>query len=400
MKKIAVITSFIPGIMILVLLSYIVIFPQDSLDAAYLGLKIWFNTLVPALLPFLIGSQILISLRTVDLIGLFLEPITQFLFNVPGKGSFAFVMSIISGYPVGIKIVSELREKNEVSKHEGQRLASFCSTSGPLFVIGAVGIGMFKNPVIGYLLLFSHYLSALTVGIFFRDYGEKYSRCNKTNIGLLNGIKSIAHTNTTNKRGFYSILGDCINDSINTILKVGGFIMIFSVVFRILKITNFIDTITSFLFILLSRFNVSQELIYAFISGVFEITIGCNNVALAQDSPLLLRIALSSFMISFSGISIIAQACSFLNKTDINTSIYIFSKFLQGLVSFVYVYLLYPLFEYRLAISTFNYEHYVYSSLKFQRFFMYSKFIFIILLIFYTLNYLNYFIKKSFFERF
>ncbi|KXZ39617.1 sporulation integral membrane protein YlbJ [Alkalithermobacter thermoalcaliphilus JW-YL-7 = DSM 7308] len=387
MRKSKVVASFIPGIIILILLSCIVVFPQDSLDAAYLGLKIWFNTLVPALLPFLIGSGLLIRLKVVDLIGIFLEPITQFVFRVSGKGAFAFVMSIISGYPVGIKIVSELREKNLISKYEGQRLSSFCSTSGPLFVIGAVGIGMFKNPVIGYMILISHYLSALTVGIIFRGYGKKYNETYKINWNIKNAVKNLVYDNMNCKKGFFCIFGECINDSINTILNVGGFIVVFSVVFRILTITNFIDFITYFFVLILSKFNVSKELIYAFISGLFEITIGCNNIASITDVSLIFKISLCAFLVSFSGISIIAQACSFLNKTDINTYTYILSKFMQGIISFVYIYALYPLFKYNLDIATFNHEYYVYNQSMFNTFVGFNKIFFVALMFVYVYSY-------------
>jgi len=54
-------------------------------------------------------------------------------------------------------------------------LPSFCSTSGPLFMIGAVAVGMFKNPLLGPLIALSHYLGALTVGLIFRFYGIKES---------------------------------------------------------------------------------------------------------------------------------------------------------------------------------------------------------------------------------
>ncbi len=60
------------------------------------------------------------------------------IFNVPGIGAYAFIMGIISGYPVGAKIVTEFRKNGECSKVEAERLLSFSNNSGPLFIIGTV----------------------------------------------------------------------------------------------------------------------------------------------------------------------------------------------------------------------------------------------------------------------
>lgn len=60
------------------------------------------------------------------------------IFNVPGIGAYAFIMGIISGYPVGAKIVTEFRKNGECSKVEAERLLSFTNNSGPLFIIGTV----------------------------------------------------------------------------------------------------------------------------------------------------------------------------------------------------------------------------------------------------------------------
>ena len=77
------------------------IYPAESVDAAYKGLVVWATLVIPALFPFFIGSELLINLGIVKFIGTILEPIMRPVFNVPGEGSFAFVMSVTSGYPVG-----------------------------------------------------------------------------------------------------------------------------------------------------------------------------------------------------------------------------------------------------------------------------------------------------------
>jgi nucleoside recognition membrane protein YjiH len=135
---------------------------------------------------------------------------------------------------------------------------------------------------------------------------------------------------------------------------VGGFVIVFSVIFKILSLFNIISLMSSILYIPLSLFGVTKELCYAFISGLFEMTIGCNKIAGVASAPQVLKTVLASFLIGFSGLSILAQCCNFLAKTDINVGLYIFSKFLHGVLSGLFTFLLYPLSKSTALVSNFS----------------------------------------------
>ena len=90
------------------------------------------------------------------------------IFNIRGEGSFALIMGWLSGYPVGAKIACNFRKSQVCSKEECERLLSFTNNSGPLFIIGTVGISLYGNYYIGILLMLTHILACITVGIIFR----------------------------------------------------------------------------------------------------------------------------------------------------------------------------------------------------------------------------------------
>lgn len=341
MRKNKFIVFLIPSLIVMLLILGIILFPSDSINAAKNGYKIWTDTLIPSLLPFIIAANLIVKLKFIDVIGLIINPITRKLFNVSGKSSLVFAISTVSGYPVGAKLASELRQNNEISKFEAQRLVSFCSTSGPLFIVGAVSVGMFNNPPLGYLILICHYLSALTVGFLFKNYGRETIICDKTNFNF--EVNKIISKRRNENKGFFVLFGDAVFSGVNTILMVGGFVIVFSVVFKILSIFNIIELFSSIIHIPLSLLGFSRELCNAFISGLFEITIGCNQVSSVINSPEILRASLCSFLIAFSGLSILAQCCSFLAQTDIKTSTYIFSKFLHGLFASIFTFAFYPI---------------------------------------------------------
>lgn len=362
------INFFFPVFVVFFLIFGIIIFPKESIESAKYGFKIWYEILVPSLLPFIIGANLIVELKIVDIIGHILNPITKILFKVSGKSALVFVISMFSGYPVGTKLASELRNKNEISHFEAQRLVSFCSTSGPLFIIGSVATGMFLNETLGYLMLTCHYLGALTVGLLFRNYGNNVLP--KNNTTLKQTIKNTINSRNNSKKGFFVLFGNAVFNGMNTLIMVCGFVIVFSVVFKILSLFNIINITSNVLYFFVKFLGVSKELIKAFISGLFEITIGCSEVSKVSNENILIKASVCSFLIAFSGLSILAQCSSFLSTSDIKVNVYIFSKFLHGVFASVFTFLLYPFFESSNFVSNFQTSYNSLYNNKFLDFYL------------------------------
>ncbi|MCL2342171.1 MAG: hypothetical protein FWC53_03910 [Firmicutes bacterium] len=145
-----------------------VVFSKDNLHYAKNGLLLWANSVVPSLLPFFIAANLLSYTEVIPLLGKLLNKFMRPLFNVPGEGAFAFIMGIVSGYPAGAGIVSDFKKQGVCTAAECERLISFTNNSGPLFIVGTVGSGLFYDVKTGILLLITHILACITVGILFR----------------------------------------------------------------------------------------------------------------------------------------------------------------------------------------------------------------------------------------
>lgn len=239
MKKLVSIIS------ILFLIS-LILYSKTNMEAVQQGLELWVNSVIPSLFPFFIATEILCNTNIITNIGKILyRPINK-LFNVPGEGAFALIMGTISGYPSGAKIVSNLKSQNILSEEEAERLIAFTNNSGPLFILGTVGISLLNNPKIGYILLISHLVSCILVGFIFRNWKKT-----DTNILIKHEIKTTVRT-----KNFGEILTDSIKNAINTIVIIGGFIVFFSVIISILNSNGFFQ-ITGFLF---EKMKINQEL--------------------------------------------------------------------------------------------------------------------------------------------
>ena len=96
----------------------LVLFSSSNLLAAKNGLILWATAVVPSLFPFFVATEMLSYTNVVSCLGKWLTPIMRPLFGVPGEGAFAFIMGLISGYPVGAKIVSNFMEQGIVTQEE------------------------------------------------------------------------------------------------------------------------------------------------------------------------------------------------------------------------------------------------------------------------------------------
>ena len=144
-----------------------ILFHADTAVAyAKQGLSLCGNLILPSLFPFFVLTFLLNDLGLPGYLGRFTEPIMQKLFGISGTGAAAFLMGITGGYPLGAGCIADLVQKGELTPDEGDRLLLFCNNSGPAFLIGAVGVGIFHSGGVGLLLYAVHVFSALVTGLF------------------------------------------------------------------------------------------------------------------------------------------------------------------------------------------------------------------------------------------
>lgn len=315
-------------IIILILAVFMIINPDETVQASSDGIKLWSLVVVPALLPFFIVAELLFSLGFVYFLGIVLEPIMQPLFRLPGSSSLVIAMGFTSGFPVGALLSRKLYDEKLLTAEETERLASFTNNSSPLFILGAVGVGMFGSREIGFLLAFAHYLSNLIVGILWRFKAVRIIKSrtqSKVNWQLAISLLK----DKCRDLSIGGVLGDAIKNSINNILAIGGFILIFSVITRMLTVWGFMSFMAQLLMPLLSFFDISYQGAFGVAMGIFEMTIGTRSIVTAAAPNLPGQLAAVSIILAFSGFSVIAQIMSIFAGTPIRMSFYILSRLIQ-----------------------------------------------------------------------
>ena len=311
----------------------LVIFSNTNLSAAKNGLVLWANSIVPSLFPFFVATELLSHTNFTYYLGKILNKFIKPIFNVRGEGSFAFIMGIISGYPIGAKISANFRQNGICTKEECERLLSFTNNSGPLFIIGTVGITMFGNSTIGILLLVTHLLASITVGFIFRFWKYNVNSQVIRNNSYINSKDNITLSNLG------GIIGTSITSSINTILLIGGFVVLFSVIISILQTSQLLDVFANCLNPIFNLLHIPEKFSTGFISGILELTNGLNIICNIPEKNLSINIIMASFLLGLGGISILLQVWSTIAKTDLSIKPYILGKLLHACISAFYTFL-------------------------------------------------------------
>lgn len=292
--------NFFITILLIALVVAIALNSKVFIGAALNGISAWTFNVLPCIFPFMIITKIIMSMGQVEK---FCKPFSQpfsKLYGTSGSSAYVFFMSILAGYPVGSQMVASLYESGKIDKTEAYRMSSFCSNSGPMFIIGTVGCLLLKNAAVGGILFASHVLSALLNGLVYRKIRVHDDRQNtEANVQVLPTTQSF---------------GDIVGASVQAILNVGGIICFFFIIIEALS------PVLGFL----------PDTIKPLVEGLIELTRGCID---ASSLPIYAASVMCSFMIGFGGFSTILQSMTMLKKLRMPVWLFSVMKFSQGLIS-------------------------------------------------------------------
>ena len=310
------------SIFLILIISLMILKPNLCINSVYSGLAVWAKCVLPSLLPFMFFTKLLTNLNFISKLTSKFYRLSSKLFLAPKISSYVFLMSIISGYPVGAKIISEFYSMGIITQRQANKLATFCSTSGPLFIIGSVGASMFKDAKIGYIIFFAHIVTSIINGIIFRK-----TFVDKTEI-IFENIQKNDENDAKNTQKTQNLLQNSMKDSILSVLIVGGFI---AIAFLIIDLFNNLNIFYPINF-LLELCGLKNGTANAISSGFFEVSKGCVMLSGLSISKTLCA-TIASFLIGFGGLSVFLQATVFLSSAKVNLKFYFFQKFVHGILN-------------------------------------------------------------------
>ena len=309
MKLIYVLKFALPATLLTLIAGAIIIYPERYISCCLQGFVMWAECVLPSLFPFMVITLIMIKSGFAERAALPLKKITG-IFNLPSSAAVCLIISICSGYPAGSKCLLEFYEAGCLSKRDMKKLSLLCSTSGPLFIIGSVGVRMFADKSAGLKILLAHFLSVIIIALLISLFSKREKSEQIRPVSLSKNI-----------------LYDSFYGAVISVAVAGGFIAFFSVTARILCDFNFLIVFEK----IFSLFTDGQSASGASL-GLVEATIGCKELSCIKGK---LALPLAGFLITFGGVSILCQQLAYLCRAGVKPLYFVSIKFIQGVACFL-----------------------------------------------------------------
>ena len=306
------------GFLILLVLSVslpLVIYPDRYVRSVFGGMELYALSVLPALFPFFFFSKILSELNFgYDLGAVLKKPLAKF-FKAPPVSGYILVMSMLCGYPIGAKLLCDYYERGCLDRDAVRTIAAFTSTSGPLFVVGTVGVTMLGDKRAGFIILIAHYLSALINGLLF---GNLFKKKGKTEIQLV--LPTV---------DYGSLLSTSMTSAVTSVAAVGGYVAVFNMIVDLVSDVGALRVLARGL----SVVGLDLRLGEGVLSGLIEVTKGCLLLS-TSGAPLSVVAPLCAFGVTFGGLSVTLQSLTYLTKCRLSPGYYFLFKTTQAFVAF------------------------------------------------------------------
>ena len=295
--------------------------PAEALAGAKRGLEVCAGVIVPALLPFLIVSALLTGLGLPQLLAKAAGPLFQRLFGISGAAAAPFLLGLTGGYPVGAAATAELCRRGELGGEEGTYILPFCNNTGPAFIIGATGLGVFSSVSAGVVLYVCHILSAVAVGVLF-------------SLGRPRAAPAAASPPAP-VRSLVTVLPESVKSAVTSTLNICGYVVFFSVLTALLDALGIFTSAAAYL---ASRLGLELSFTRALLTGFLELGSGVSAMRNLSLTPL--NLALASFVLGFGGLSVHCQTLAAVDGTEIRTARHFAGRLLHGALGAVFTFLL------------------------------------------------------------
>ena len=283
---------------ILIFIVYILFFPQDAVTAAADGLVLWYERVLPSLLPFAILSNILIYSGFTGYLVKLLYPLLRLILPASRNGSFVLLSGFLFGFPMGSKNCAEMLKCGQLEYQEAEILFMVTNNISPVFISSYILCQELHMPSLiplSYLVIFLPPLIAGRLLFFFTEKKQSVSNHSTT-------YKKPASGSQIN----FKIIDAGIMNGFETLTRLGGYIMLFSMIASLLQKLPIPHILTLIL------------------TGMVEIT---NGIAMLPDSglPKSTQYVLAVLYTAFGGLSGIAQT---IRDTPLSIKRYCIAKLL------------------------------------------------------------------------
>ena len=268
----------------LLLFFCLLIFPARIFSYACEGVNLWFHTILPSLLPFLILTSLLLASDASQLLPDCAESFLMAVFGLSPGGFYALFLGLFCGFPMGARIIAQLYDSHEIDRNEACYLLTFSSSPSPAFLSSYVVLTAFSGHISPVFVFGVLYASDFLTGLLFRFVFHRFRSVSSSSCGTYSMEKKEMPKQTS--KG--NLLDTSIMNGFEIITQLGGYIILFSIL--------------SGLLMDLHPFGSATPLF----CGILELTTGISQLA-ASSLPFSGKVSVILACAAFGGLSVTAQ---------------------------------------------------------------------------------------------
>ena len=276
------------------------------------SLNIWVKAIIPSLFPFFVISDLLITYNFIDYIPNKIKKYICRLLNISDSALSILILSMVSGFPSNGRNTHNLYNKGKISKEEASYILMYTHFSSPVFILTTCSLIYLRSEKLGIILLLSHYLSNIIIGILFRNINNP----------SLDNFTIKEHKS----QNFTINLIKSIRSSIDSLLLILGILTVFLIISSLI-------------------INIIHSNLYtsAIIRSILEMTLGLKYIA-SLNISMIHKVILFSAILSFGGLSVHMQVMAQIVEDKISCKYYLIGRVFQVLFSIVLSFIFYKIF--------------------------------------------------------
>ena len=340
-------STMITGLLAILVVICVVYSPGEAFQASGVGLTIWWRVVFPALLPFVVLSQILLARGFAHGLGALLDPFTRRLLGLPGYTGWVLALGMTAGFPAAADAAATLYKQGQMSSREAERITAVSHFCSPMLLVIVIGAGFVGRPQFGLLLLAIHWAAGLLAGITLHQLwperpelappgseamrleNSKPSPGQQRTSRFRLALRRMEQARQEDGRTFGKLLGESVASGVQTLMVIGGYMLIFAVILHVLLLAL-----------------PSQPVFVSLLKSSLEVHLGTFALSELSPAPIApaLAAALLGVVLGWSGVCAYLQVRAILSPAGIHERTFLISRLLHGIYAYVLTLLLWKPF--------------------------------------------------------
>lgn len=257
--------------------------PMTVTEAARQSCRVWAESVMPALFPFVVLSLMLVS--GAQTLGLSDRILT----------GLSIALGMLGGSPSGAQLILQMHSNGKLTNRTAQCAAACITTASPMFILATLTSWLNTNRYVGLIMLTSHLIASLLAGLICLAWTRHWPHSPSLPYYTTPNLP----LNTTKP----TTLGEAVTQAAAAMLTVCGCMILFNAAVAVA----------------ITRFNLPAHAA-AMLAAMLEMAGGCVRIA-GQRLPITTAAPLLCATVTLGGASVFMQNASFLSKAGVKLSV-------------------------------------------------------------------------------